>query len=128
MVLSVSLSNISNILSYKMGCRRLLLSRSADTNSARTDDGTTALHMASARGHLGVVRLLLDGGALPDTATTDKYGQTALYIASQARHILKNMYCIIYLAPQLLPPAAPYYPIPTGNIHTRSNTWSFTVG
>ena len=29
---------------------------------------------------------------------------------------------------QLLPPAPPYYPFPRGNIHTRGNIWSFTVG
>ena len=29
---------------------------------------------------------------------------------------------------QLLPPAPPYYPFPRGNIHTRGNIRSFTVG
>ena len=29
---------------------------------------------------------------------------------------------------QLLHPAAPYYPFPRGNFHTRGNIWSFTVG
>ena len=29
---------------------------------------------------------------------------------------------------QLLPPAPPYYPCPSGKIHNRVNIWSFTVG
>ena len=29
---------------------------------------------------------------------------------------------------QQLPPAPPYYPIPRGKNHTRSNIWGFTVG
>ena len=65
---------------------RLLLEHKADPNVATTDDGTTALYMASQDGHGEAVRLLLEHNADPNTATTDD-GTTALYMASKNGHV-----------------------------------------
>ncbi|CAH8286668.1 unnamed protein product, partial [Schistosoma turkestanicum] len=45
-------------------------------------NGLNALHLASKEGHADVVRVLIERGARPNTAT--KKGNTALHIASLA--------------------------------------------
>ena len=72
---------------------RALLSR--DANIEATDDkGETALHHASARGHLDTVRILLDNGAVVDKVVTAtdgdeglSAGMTALMLASDSGRV-----------------------------------------
>ena len=58
----------------------MLLGAGADVNRATTDDGSTALWIASQESYPEVVRLLLGAGADVNKATTDN-GQTPLSIA-----------------------------------------------
>ena len=51
-----------------------------------TDDGATPLFVAALKGHLEVVRLLVESGANKDQGTTDK-GATPLYIAAEKGHL-----------------------------------------
>ena len=48
--------------------------------------GTTPLHLAAARGHLEVVRMLVEAGAKKDQQTKDD-GSTALHFASARGHL-----------------------------------------
>ena len=55
-------------------------------NTASTDTGDTALHVASQCGHVELAQLLLELSADPNTATIDT-GDTALILASQEGHV-----------------------------------------
>ena len=57
---------------------------SNDVNMAYSD-GQTPLYIASARGHLEIVKMLIASGALLDIA--DKLGSTHLYSASKNGHL-----------------------------------------
>ncbi|CAI8017368.1 Protein TANC2 [Geodia barretti] len=61
-----------------------LLSTSVNINSRTEDEGDTALLVASLRGHVEVVRLLLKAGAA--VFIPDKDGLSPLYVASQEGH------------------------------------------
>ncbi|CAI8024804.1 Ankyrin repeat domain-containing protein 50 [Geodia barretti] len=63
---------------------RKLLSTSVNINSRTEDEGDTALLVASCRGHVEVVRLLLEAGA--SVLIPDKNGTSPLYVASQEGH------------------------------------------
>ena len=57
-----------------------LLTRRADPNARRSDDGDTPLFLASYAGNLNIVRELLEAQANPDIGMND--GATPLMIAS----------------------------------------------
>ena len=61
-------------------CRQLIETGEANLNADRNWIGSTALHLASNKGYLDVVRLLLTEGA--DMTIADDYGSTALHEAS----------------------------------------------
>ncbi|KAK6636040.1 hypothetical protein RUM43_009692 [Polyplax serrata] len=61
-------------------CRELLVSQAADQLRATTPDGDTALHLATRRRDIDMVRILVDYGATVDLQNGD--GQTALHIAA----------------------------------------------
>ncbi|XP_037081555.1 death-associated protein kinase dapk-1-like [Pollicipes pollicipes] len=61
-----------------------LLSRAGASPNIANQELETPLHCAAARGHLSVVRCLLDSGALCDTP--DSTGATALHLALRRRH------------------------------------------
>ncbi|HLC18327.1 MAG TPA: ankyrin repeat domain-containing protein, partial [Thermodesulfobacteriota bacterium] len=61
-----------------------LLAKGADVNAKRSDDGATALYMASQEGHTEVVKELLAKGA--DVNIKAGNGATALIIASKESH------------------------------------------
>ena len=65
---------------------RLLLEHGANPNTAKTDDGSTPLWVASQEGHVEVAQLLLDRNADPNAATTDD-GCTPLHMASENGHL-----------------------------------------
>ena len=69
-----------------MEIARLLLEHSADPNTATTGKGSTALILASVKGHVEIARLLLEHSADTNIATTDE-GLTALIFASQNGHV-----------------------------------------
>ena len=62
----------------------LVVEHAQDVDSQSFDDWSTALHLASAKGHVEVVRALLDKGA--DAAAVDKRGSTPLHLASNGGH------------------------------------------
>mmetsp|Transcript_29155 Transcript_29155/g.62822 ORF Transcript_29155/g.62822 Transcript_29155/m.62822 type:complete len:125 (+) Transcript_29155:109-483(+) len=73
-----------------MGAGRNLLSESAGSvagfiNGKDGESGNTSLHYASQKGHLEVVRLMLEKGANTDAKGKD--GATALHHASQEGHL-----------------------------------------
>lgn len=51
---------------------RLLLEAGANHDNARTDTGTTPLHIATQKGHVEVVSLLSEAGATRKKARTAK--------------------------------------------------------
>ena len=53
---------------------------------AWTDDGATPLYTAALKGHLEVVRFLVESGANKDQGTTDK-GATPLFVAAEKGHL-----------------------------------------
>ncbi|CAI8036817.1 Ankyrin repeat domain-containing protein 29, partial [Geodia barretti] len=61
-----------------------LLSTSVNINSRTEDEGHTALLLASGKGHVEVVRLLLKAGAA--VFIPDKDGASPLYVASHEGH------------------------------------------
>lgn len=61
----------------------LLLSRGASVDAA-TDDGTTALMMATRRNRVDIVRILLAHGADPNKK--DNSGETAVSVAATFHH------------------------------------------
>ncbi|KAL1139667.1 hypothetical protein AAG570_006645 [Ranatra chinensis] len=61
-------------------CRELLSQAAVDQLKATTDNGDTAIHLASRRRDIDMVRILVDYGANVDGVNGD--GQTALHIAS----------------------------------------------
>ncbi|KAG8741606.1 hypothetical protein FRC12_015613 [Ceratobasidium sp. 428] len=63
---------------------QLLLDGKPSLVNARDEFEYTPLHLAADRGHLNVVRLLLSRGA--DTSLKDQDGDTALEIATVAKH------------------------------------------
>ena len=66
-------------------CRRLIETGGANVNADRDKYANTALHLASSRGHLDIVRLLLTEGA--DITIADNDGMTALHWASSRGHL-----------------------------------------
>ena len=64
---------------------RLLLSTCHEHLEDRDNDGDTALHSTALRGHVGVVRLLLDGGAIIDAL--NDVGRTPLHWAARGGHL-----------------------------------------
>ncbi|CAE7218627.1 Ank1 [Symbiodinium sp. CCMP2592] len=64
---------------------RLLLEASAETDSARCDDGATPLFVACQFGHLEIARLLLEAKADQDRDVKD--GPTPLIIACQSNYV-----------------------------------------
>ena len=62
----------------------LVIQHSQDVHSRAFDNNSTPLHLASWRGHVDVVRLLLEHDADPRAQTQD--GQTPLHLASQDGH------------------------------------------
>jgi len=85
-----------------------LLEQCADINQA-TEHGTTALMKASLKGHVEVVRLLLEKGAnvnqfkKDSTVQPEKYCSTALIFASQKGHVEVVKLLLAYKAnPHLL--------------------------
>ena len=62
----------------------LLVEHAQDVDSQGFDDRSTALHLASARGHVEVICALLDNGA--EAAAVDKHGSTPLHLASSGGH------------------------------------------
>ena len=69
---------------------RKLLEEGANVNTASMDyesgEDATPLTAASAAGHTGVVKILLDAGADPYGTRTDYYGDPALVKAAEAGH------------------------------------------
>ena len=55
-------------------------------NQGTTDDGATPLYIAAEKGHLEVVRFLVESGAKKNQGTTDD-GATPLFIATQNGHL-----------------------------------------
>ena len=64
---------------------RALLAAGVDKNMQHESTGLTALSLASFKGHIEIVRLLLDAGAHKDSQ--DRLGQTALMHASRKGHV-----------------------------------------
>ena len=62
-----------------------LLRRNASVSIALTSDGKTALMLSSVKGHLEVVRALLERGA--DINATDSMGATALTLSCAFGHL-----------------------------------------
>ena len=62
----------------------LVVEHAQDVDSRGFDDQSTALHLASARGHIEVAWALLDNGA--DVAAVDKCDSTPLHLASSGGH------------------------------------------
>ena len=58
------------------------------------NDGVTLLFMASQNGHVDVVRLLIDAGALINQADED--GETPLWVASHKGHLAIVRYLILH--------------------------------
>ena len=67
-------------------CARLRnwLQRENCSVDSRTIDGTTALHAAATNGHVGAIRLLLDGNA--DVLAADVQNRTALHYVADEGH------------------------------------------
>jgi ankyrin repeat protein len=60
-----------------------LLTLDTELTNARDKDGSTPLHCASWKGHVQVVKLLLDAGAdINAKSQNDHYGDTPLHAAS----------------------------------------------
>ncbi len=68
-------------LSGQLEIARLLISKGADVNAAKTTDGMTSLMASCKNGHLEVARLLLEKGANAGRACTND-GMAALHFAS----------------------------------------------
>ena len=51
------------------------------------DNGDTALHKASQKGHIEVVRVLLEAGAWADVRRANEYGQSPIYRACEGKHM-----------------------------------------
>ena len=66
--------------------QRLLLEAGANHDKARTETGTTPLHLAAKNGHLEVVQLLIEAGGDINQARTND-GATRLHIATQKGHV-----------------------------------------
>ena len=66
---------------------RLLLARGAEPDRPTTNTGATPLHYACMKGHVDLVRLLLDHGADPRRATASTSSWTPLLLACQHGHI-----------------------------------------
>ena len=64
--------------------KKILEKSDKDALKSRDEDGMSALHWASDRGHAAVVDLLLAAGANPGTA--DGEGQTPLHYAASCGH------------------------------------------
>lgn len=75
----------SNITANDLGTEMVSILVAADANvNAACYGGDTALHIAARAGHLNIVILLLDNGALTEAYGEDRY--TALHCASKAGH------------------------------------------
>lgn len=57
---------------------KLTQSINANNINSKDEDGFTALHLAADRGHLEIVKLLIDAGADLDIKTDDE--ETALHL------------------------------------------------
>jgi len=86
---AMSLSLCMHAAKYgRVGCLERLLRELAaqeTVNTARVDDGCTALHLAAYSGSAGCVKLLLKAGA--DTSLVNHYGETAADSAMKQGHV-----------------------------------------
>ncbi|KAF7339002.1 hypothetical protein MVEN_01976400 [Mycena venus] len=71
-------------MGYTEGVRFLLIEHNTPIDQA-TEDGKTALHLASKKGNLDIARLLIEHNASVDLATKD--GETALHLALEEGHL-----------------------------------------
>ena len=65
--------------------KRLVVSCGVDPN-VKDNDGRTPLHRAAKRGHVDIVKLLLEHGANPNIQE-NKYGYTPLHVAVKNCHV-----------------------------------------
>ena len=65
--------------------KSLVIEHPQDLDTRCFDHKSTALHLASRKGHIGVIRVLLDNGA--DADAQDNYQSTPLHMASAGGHV-----------------------------------------
>lgn len=79
---------------------KILMDHHPQITTVRTEDCRTALHLAAARGHVAMVRLLLERFSAEDLQATDMGRETALHMAAQS-----GSEGAVQLLLQRLPPA-----------------------
>ena len=67
--------------------KNLLKKSEIKVNQAQTTDGRTALYIASIKGFLEVVQVLLLHPGINVNQARTNYGDTPLYVASQEGHV-----------------------------------------
>jgi ankyrin len=87
----------------------------SNVDVATTETGMTALHLASFRGHLPVVRLLLEKGADKDLGS-GKVGGTAMFWAVVGRHmdVLMHLLEVAQVDPHKVRPGVLFLPAMIG--------------